>query len=115
MQMSGEEKRRDGVVVYRRDYSEGENDRRAQILFHCGGVYDDQLDDEESVREHKRQRTGDKDTPPPSDDEDTETRTPPGSPIKNSSSPAGRNGDGGSPDPRTGGSASPVISDSDSE
>uniref|UniRef100_A0AAV1VMG2 RNA polymerase II-associated factor 1 n=1 Tax=Peronospora matthiolae TaxID=2874970 RepID=A0AAV1VMG2_9STRA len=113
--MSGEEKRRDGVVVYRRDYSEGENDRRARILFHCGGVYDEQLDDDESVREYKRQRTGDKHTPPPSDDEDTEARTPPGSPTKKSSSPGRENGDDGSPEPRNGGSGSPVISDSDSE
>uniref|UniRef100_M4BID8 RNA polymerase II-associated factor 1 homolog n=1 Tax=Hyaloperonospora arabidopsidis (strain Emoy2) TaxID=559515 RepID=M4BID8_HYAAE len=113
--MSGEEKRRDGIVVYRRDYSEGENDRRARILFHCGGVYDEQLDDDESVREHKRRRMGDNHTPPLSDDEDTEARTPPGSPTKKSSSPGCENGDGGSPDPRNGGSGSPVISDSDSE
>lgn len=75
--MSGEEKRRHGAVVHRREYSEGESERRTQILFECGGIYDDQLDDDESVREFKRRRAGDKHTPPPSDDEETKASTPP--------------------------------------
>ncbi|OWZ24828.1 RNA polymerase II-associated factor 1 [Phytophthora megakarya] len=111
--MSGEEKRRHGAVVHRRDYSEGENDRRTQILFEYGGVYDDQLDDDESVREFKRRRAGDKYTP--SDDEETKTPPPDSSPEKSSSPLAGKNDGSGSPVPQNDGSASPVISDSDSD
>ncbi|KAG6964043.1 hypothetical protein JG688_00007870 [Phytophthora aleatoria] len=110
--MSGEEKRRHGAVVHRRDYSEGETDGRTQILFECGGVYDDQLDDDESVREFKRRRTGQKH----SDDEETKASTPPpdSSPEK-AGSPAGKNDGSDSPVPQNDGSASPVISDSDSD
>ncbi|POM78098.1 RNA polymerase II-associated factor 1 [Phytophthora palmivora] len=115
--MSGEEKRRHGAVVHRREYSEGENDRRTQILFECGGVYDDQLDDDESVREFKRRRVGGKYTPPPSDDEEPKASTPPpeSSPEKSSSPPVGNNDGSDSPVPQNDGSASPVISDSDSD
>ncbi|KAG7393572.1 hypothetical protein PHYPSEUDO_007409 [Phytophthora pseudosyringae] len=115
--MSGEEKRRQGAVVHRRDYSEGENDRRTQILFEYGGVYDDLLDDDESVREFKRRRTGGKHTPPPSDDEETKASTPPpeSSPEKATSPVAGKNDGSESPVLNDDSSASPVISDSDSD
>ncbi|GMF46443.1 unnamed protein product [Phytophthora fragariaefolia] len=115
--MSGEDKRRHGAVVHRRDYSEGETERRTQILFECGGVYDDQLDDDESVREFKRRRTGEKRTQASSDDEETKASTPPpeSSPDKASSPVAEKNDGSDSPDPQNGGSASPVISDSDSD
>ncbi|KAF4047305.1 Paf1 [Phytophthora infestans] len=114
--MSGEEKRRHGAVVHRRDYSEGEIDSRTQILFDCGGVYDEQLDDDESVREFKRRRAGEKHTSPFSDDEETKASTPPpeSSPEK-AGSPAGKDGGSDSPVPQNDGSASPVISDSDSD
>ncbi|KAJ0408494.1 hypothetical protein P43SY_006424 [Pythium insidiosum] len=55
----GEEKRRRGAIVHRREYSEAEADRRHAIRFEVGGLYDDALNDEELVREHKRRR-GDK-------------------------------------------------------
>ncbi|KAE9011690.1 hypothetical protein PF011_g9247 [Phytophthora fragariae] len=115
--MSGEEKRRHGAVVHRRGYSEGESERRTQILFECGGVYDDQLDDDESVREFKRRRVGKDHTPPPSDDEETKASTPPpeSSPDVASSPAAGNNDGSDSPIPHNDGSASPVISDSDSD
>ena len=114
--MNGEEKRRHGAVVYRRDYSEGEIDRRTQILFDCGGIYDEQLDDDESVREFKRRRTGDNHSPPPSDDEEMKASAlaPKSSPDKSDS--LGEKVDGSdSLTPHNDGSASPVISDSDSE
>eukprot|EP00644_Phytophthora_capsici_P002250 jgi/Phyca11/528181/estExt2_fgenesh1_pm.C_PHYCAscaffold_270085 len=115
--MSEEEKRRQGAVVHRREYSEGENERRTQILFECGGVYDEQLDDDESVREFKRRRKEDKYTPPPSDDEEAKVGTPPpeSSPEKVSSPTPEKNGGSDSPVPPNDGSASPVISDSDSD
>lgn len=111
--MTGEEKRRHGAVVHRRDYSEGENDRRTSILFECGGIYDDSLDDEASVREFKRRRVGEKGSSAGHDDDETKASTPPpdSSPEK-SSSPT--KNDSSSPVPNEG-SASPVISDSDSD
>ncbi|GLD91742.1 hypothetical protein PINS_up000275 [Pythium insidiosum] len=52
----GEEKRRRGAIVHRREYSEAEADRRHAIRFEVGGLYDDALNDDELVREHKRRR-----------------------------------------------------------
>ncbi|KAH7479103.1 hypothetical protein PRIC1_009344 [Phytophthora ramorum] len=115
--MTGEEKRRHGAVVYRRDYSEVETDRRTQDLFECGGVYDDQLDDDESVREFKRRRAGEKRSSPVSVDEENKANTPPPeSSPEISNSPAGGKNDGSdSPVLHNDGNASPVISDSDSD
>ncbi|KAG7400268.1 hypothetical protein PHYBOEH_006405 [Phytophthora boehmeriae] len=101
--MTGEEKRRHGAVVRRREYSEGETDRRTQVLYECGGIYDEMLDDPESVREFKRRRAGDNHSPSVSDDEEAKESTPLPSPEK-SSSPVPNEGSG-----------SPVISDSDSD
>ncbi|RLN88222.1 hypothetical protein BBJ28_00008531 [Nothophytophthora sp. Chile5] len=91
-------KRHRGAIVHRREYSDAETERRTQLLFEYGGIYDESLDDEESVREFKRRRTGEK---PESDEEETKTSTPPpGDSPEKASSP---------------GNGSPVISDSDSE
>ncbi|RLN38408.1 hypothetical protein BBJ28_00014538 [Nothophytophthora sp. Chile5] len=99
--MSGEEKRHRGAIVHRREYSDAETERRTQLLFEYGGIYDESLDEEESVREFKRRRAGDKRLSPESDEEETKTSTPPpeDSPEK----------------PSSPGNGSPVISDSDSE
>ncbi|CAI5730203.1 unnamed protein product [Peronospora farinosa] len=112
--MSGEEKRRHGAVVYRRDYSDGEIDRRTQILFDCGGVYDEQLDDDESVREFKRRRAGEKHSPSRSDDEEMKASAPKSSLEKSDSFDEKVDGSD-SLTPHNDGSASPVISDSDSD
>ncbi|TMW60685.1 hypothetical protein Poli38472_000727 [Pythium oligandrum] len=56
--LNGDEKRRRGAIVRRRDYSEAELERRQALLFETGGLYDESLDDAELVREHKRRRAG---------------------------------------------------------
>lgn len=58
--LNGEDKRRRGAIVHRRDYSEAESERRQQLLAECGGLYDEQLDSEEHVRAFKRRRAGEK-------------------------------------------------------
>ncbi|KAI9906520.1 hypothetical protein PsorP6_004113 [Peronosclerospora sorghi] len=114
--MSGDEKRRHGAVVHRRDYSEGEMERRTQILFDCGGIYDEQLDDDETVREFKRQRVAEKQNPSSPADEESKASTPfDNSPEKKLGSPMKREEGSESPVSHIDGSASPVISDSDSD
>lgn len=97
----------------RREYSEGETDRRTAINFAYGGVYDELIDDEEFVKEHKRRRTGAKgsakqsrqeETPIPSDEETKESGTPPPSPPADKGDTAA--GDGGD---------SPAISNGSSD
>lgn len=58
--LNGEDKRRRGAIVHRREYSEAETERRQQLLADYGGLYDEQLDSEEHVREFKRRRAGEK-------------------------------------------------------
>lgn len=52
----GEEKRRRGAIVRRRELSDMEMERRNVALFEVGGLYDESLNDDEHVREHKRRR-----------------------------------------------------------
>ncbi|TDH65164.1 uncharacterized protein CCR75_008795 [Bremia lactucae] len=105
--MSGEDKRRHGAVVHRREYSEAESDRRTQILFECGGIYDDQLDDDESIREFKRKKTGADQNSPVSKVTKSSDRSP--------DTPIAESNDTGSPVPPDNINGSPVISDSDSD
>uniref|UniRef100_K3W793 RNA polymerase II-associated factor 1 homolog n=1 Tax=Globisporangium ultimum (strain ATCC 200006 / CBS 805.95 / DAOM BR144) TaxID=431595 RepID=K3W793_GLOUD len=58
--LNGEDKRRRGAIVHRREYSEAETDRRQSMLLEYGGLYDEILDDEEHIREFKRRRAGEK-------------------------------------------------------
>ncbi|CEG48646.1 Putative RNA polymerase II regulator [Plasmopara halstedii] len=112
--MSGDDKRRHGAVVHRREYSEAENERRTQILFECGGIYDDQLDDDENVHEFKRQRLGDV-LASPNADGDTKTSIPSSDILNVGTTIPVKKDSSNSPVPHNDGSASPVISDSDSE
>lgn len=58
--LNGEDKRRRGAIVHRREYSEAEMDRRHQLLADYGAEYYEQLDSDEFVREHKRRRATEK-------------------------------------------------------
>lgn len=112
--MSGEDKRRHGAVVHRREYSDAENERRTQILFECGGIYDDQLDDEESVREFKRRRGGD-DSASPRGDEKTKSSISLSKSLDVAGTSSVKSDGSNSSITHNDGGASPVISDSDSD
>ncbi|TYZ58111.1 hypothetical protein PybrP1_011665 [[Pythium] brassicae (nom. inval.)] len=128
--LNGEDKRRRGAIVHRREYSEGEVERRQLLLAEYGGMYYEHIDSDEFVREHKRRRAGEKraggaKAPPQQavvDEEEEETKSAheetdeaeetgeeaPASPVAPAPAPAP------APAQATNGSNSPVISDGSS-
>ncbi|CCI39345.1 unnamed protein product [Albugo candida] len=76
--ISGEDQRRHGAIVHRREYSKAEEDRRNTVLSNIGGLYngtieaDDELDDENP---NKRRKADHDTTSPTYPDEEADGRT----------------------------------------
>lgn len=122
--LNSEDKRRRGAIVHRRGYSKGEAERREQLQLEYGGLYYDELDSAEHVREFKRRRASEKraagDTaasspsPSPQDDDTNDDDGNEDEETKSSEPPAEAPPAAQQPAPANDGNDSPAISDGSS-